>query len=119
MTELSQDLLETMVEAYNARDLDAVMSFFAEDAVFDWFNGQRFEGKAAIRAVMANAFDAVDALHYEATDTRIVGDKAICEQLRSMTTKRGDQSSIPIVDILTFRNGLIVLKDTFYKQIAD
>jgi ketosteroid isomerase-like protein len=48
-----------MFEACNARDIDAVTAYFADDAVFDWFNGQRFEGKAAIRDIMATALGMI------------------------------------------------------------
>ena len=57
--ELDQNLLAGMFEACNARDIDAVTAYFADDAMFDWFNGQRFEGKAAIRDIMATAWGMI------------------------------------------------------------
>ena len=33
-------LLDKITDAYNRNDIDAVMSFFAEDAVFDMLQGQ-------------------------------------------------------------------------------
>ena len=44
------ELTTRFVAAFNRNDLDTVMSFFAEDAVYDEFNGARNEGKEAIRA---------------------------------------------------------------------
>ena len=32
---ITQELLNMMLDAYNAHDVDAVMGFFAEDAIFD------------------------------------------------------------------------------------
>ncbi len=61
--ELSEKLVASMFEACIARDIDAVMAYFADDAVFDWFNGQRFESKAAIGEAMVTAFAGVEALH--------------------------------------------------------
>ena len=42
-------LLDEITDAYNRNDTDAVMSFFAEDAIFDHaagpdINGTRFQG---------------------------------------------------------------------------
>ena len=47
------ETLKAIADAFNRHDLDAIMEFFADDAVFEsprgpdpW--GRRFEGKAAI-----------------------------------------------------------------------
>ncbi len=118
---ITQELLNEMFDAYNAHDVDAVLEFFAEDAIFDHaigsdVHGQRFEGKAAIRDIFARAFDSVESLHYQPIDARFVGDKAYCEQHRTSKLKTGEFSDLLIIDILTFRDGLFVHKDTYYKQ---
>lgn len=43
-------------EAFNRDDLDGVMALFADDAVYDEFNGRRSEGKAAIREAFVPQF---------------------------------------------------------------
>jgi len=52
--------LETLVtrfcEAFNRDDLNAVMEYFAEDALYETFEGQRCHGKAAIRAAFEPQF---------------------------------------------------------------
>lgn len=50
------DLVERFTEAFNRNDLDAVMGFFAPDAFYDEFNGNRSEGVEAIRAVLEPQF---------------------------------------------------------------
>ena len=120
---ITQDLLNKMFAAYNALDVEAVMEFFAEDAVFDHASGpeiygMRFQGKPAIREIFNQAFAAVENLSYEPIDTRIVGNKAYCEQRRRSKLSTGEISDILIIDILTFRDNKIVHKDTFYKNRA-
>ncbi len=49
MTDLNRELLDAVGDAFNANDIDAVMQYFAADAVFDHAVGQephgvRFEG---------------------------------------------------------------------------
>ncbi len=53
--------VKAILEAFNAHDLDAIMEFFADDCSLDlprgpdpW--GQRFVGKAAVRAGLATRF---------------------------------------------------------------
>lgn len=39
------ELTHRFTDAFNRNDLDAVMAFFADDAVYDEFNGKRTEGQ--------------------------------------------------------------------------
>lgn len=121
MTELTRTLVDAVGDAFNANDIDAVMQHFAPDAVFDHAvgpdaHGTRFEGADAIRAVFAGLFERVISVHWETKDCRIVGNKAFCEYRRTARQRDGTQEDFSSVDILTYRNGLIVHKDTYYKQ---
>ena len=51
-----EDLVRRFTDAFNRDDLDGVMAFFADDAVYDEFNGRRSEGTAAIRAAFVPQF---------------------------------------------------------------
>ena len=114
-------LLDAITDAYNRNDIDDVMSFFAEDAVFDHaagteINGTRFEGLETIRSIFEGLFNNVERVNWTPIDTRISGDKAYCEFHRVAQLKSGETQDFLSIDILTFRDGLIVHKDTFYKN---
>ena len=114
-------LLDEITDAYNRNDTDALMSFFAEDAVFDHaagsdINGTRFAGLNKIRGIFQGLFDNVESVHWEPIDTRVSVDKAYCEFHRVAKLKSGEIQDFLSVDILTFREGLIIHKDTFYKN---
>ena len=118
---ITSALLDKITDAYNLNDIDAVMSFFAEDAVFDHaagadINGTRFSGLDTIRGIFQGLFDNVESVHWEPIDTRVSGDKAYCEFHRIAKLKSGEIQDFLSVDILTFREGLIIHKDTFYKN---
>ena len=51
------DLARHFVDAFNRNDLDSVMSFFADDAIYDEFNGKRNVGRTAIRAAFEPQFN--------------------------------------------------------------
>ena len=114
-------LLDEITDAYNRNDIDAVMSFFAEDAVFDHsagpdINGTRFSGLDKIRGIFKGLFDNVESVDWEPIDTRVSGDKAYCEFHRVAKLKSGEIQDFLSIDVLTFRGGLIIHKDTFYKN---
>ena len=118
---ITSSLLDEITDAYNRNDTDAVMSFFAEDAVFDHatgpdINGTRFSGLNTIRGIFQGLFDNVESVQWEPIDTRVSGDKAYCEFHRIAILKSGDIQDFLSVDVLTFRGGLIIHKDTFYKN---
>ncbi len=57
-------VLRDVLEAFNRHDLDAIMSYFAEDAVFEsprgsdpW--GRRFIGKDEVRRGLAARFEGL------------------------------------------------------------
>lgn len=123
MTPLNRDLVDAVGNAFNANDIDAVMAHFADDAIFDHAagpdeHGIRFEGADAIRQVFAGLFDKVASVHWETLDCGIAGNKAYCEFRRTATHQDGTKEEFLSVDILTFRDGLIIHKDTYYKQRA-
>ena len=114
-------LLESITDAYNRNDIDDVMSFFDEDAVFDHaagpdINGTRFAGLENIRKVFKGLFENVESVRWDTIDTRIVGDKAYCEFHRVAKLKSGEVQDFLSIDVLTFRDGFIIHKDTFYKS---
>jgi len=49
-------LTEAFVDAFNRNDLDDVMSYFADDAVYDEFNGTANAGTEAIRRAFTPQF---------------------------------------------------------------
>ena len=120
-TTLTLSLLDSITDAFNQMNLDAVMAHFAADATFDHgagpeIYGRRFSGSAELRGVFQKLFEAVESVNWETLDARIAGNKAYCEYRRVAKYKNGQTQDFLSVDILTFRDGLIVHKDTFFKN---
>lgn len=121
MTDVSRDLVDAVGDAFNSNDIDAVMQYFADYAIFDHaagpdIHGKRFQGKDAIRGVFAGLFENVETVHWETLDCHIAGNKAYCEYRRTAKLKSGEEQEFLSVDILTYYNDLIVHKDTYYKN---
>ena len=118
---ITSTLLHTITDAFNRNDIDLVMSFFADDAVFDHaagpdINGTRFSGLDTIRGIFEGLFNNVESVKWTPIDTRVYGDKAYCEFHRVAKLKSGEIQDFLSIDILTFREGLIIHKDTYYKN---
>ena len=121
MTKLTRELVDAVGDAFNANNIEAVMQYFAPNATFDHAvgpdtHGARFEGAEVIRGVFSGLFDKVENVHSETLDCTLTDTKAYCEYRRTARHKNGTTEDYLSVDILTFQDGLIVHKDTYYKQ---
>ena len=73
-------------------------------------------GSLSKRRKTMDRLEKVEKVHWETLDARIAGDKAFCEYRRTARHKDGTTEEYLSVDILTFKDGLIIHKDTYYKQ---
>ena len=114
------DLVVQFTEAFNRNDLDGVMSFMAEDAVYYEFNGTINRGAAAIRAAFMPQFRGdYGKLRFDTEDLFVdaTAGKALIRWLCTLETKRGPAAWRGL-DILRVENGRITEKLTYAKAKA-
>ena len=114
--------LKAFLAAFNAHDLDAIMGFFADDCQLlmprgtePW--GTRYDGKAAVREGLATRFAGVPDVHYGEDTHWVSGDHGVSTWLLTGTTKAGESLRVRGVDLLEFRDGKIVSKDSYWKIV--
>jgi ketosteroid isomerase-like protein len=112
-----EDLIIRFTDAFNRDDLDGVMRFIAEDAVYDQFNGARAEGKTAIREAFVPQFRGdYGTMRFLTEDLFVdaVTGKGLIRWLCTLErdgVKRGWRG----LDILRFEGGLVQEKHTYAK----
>ncbi|MGD9881093.1 nuclear transport factor 2 family protein [Reyranella sp.] len=114
--------LKALVEAFNAHDLDLIMSFFAVDAVLEmprgpdpW--GRRHVGAAAIREGLRSRFEGLPDVHYGDDTHYVDGDMGISQWTVTGTTPSGEPIAARGCDFYSFRGGKVVKKDSFWKIV--
>ena len=111
------EVTRRFLDAFNREDLDAVMGFFADDAIYDEFNGRRNLGKAAIRAAFTPQFTgAFAAMHF--LDEDLFADAAtgkVMASWRCTLSVKGQPTSWRGLDLLHFADGKLVQKLTYAK----
>jgi len=115
-------VLERMIDAFNAHDLDAIMSLFAEDCVFEsprgpdaW--GRRYEGQGAVREGLSLRFTTIPDVHYGDGSHFVSGDRGVSEWTLTGTTTDGVRLSVRGCDVWTFRDDRVVVKNSFWKIV--
>ncbi len=121
--EVTLELVQQIDQAFTTHNVDAIVALFASDGVFDnaigsEVYGARYTGHAELRTFFETLFASAPDVHWEMTDIRISGNKAITEWLRTATTVEGVKQAWQGLDIFTFRDGLIIKKDTYFKIVT-
>ena len=119
---VTQAVLKGLLEAFNRHDLDAIMDYFAGDCVLylprgSEPRGARFEGKAEVRRGLATRFEGLPDVHYGDDRHWVCGDLGVSEWTITGTTPAGQRIEARGVDLLEFRAGKIVRKDSFWKIV--
>jgi ketosteroid isomerase-like protein len=116
--------LTELCAAFNAHDLDRIMTFFSEDCVLEmprgdkpW--GSRFKGKQKVREALATRFQSLPDVHY-GNDQHFVdagADTGISKWTLTGTTREGTRMEVRGCDFYTFRGGKVVAKDSYWKIV--
>jgi len=114
--------LQALLEAFNAHDVDAVMSFFTEDCVFDMPRGpapggRRLIGPDQVREGIQSRFDGIPDIHYGDDRHWTCGDRGVSEWTIRGTQRTGEPIEVRGCDLFEFIDGKISRKDSFWKIV--
>ena len=114
--------LQAFLDAFNAHDVDAIMSFFTEDCVFDTPRGpapggRRLVGKDQVRSGIQARFDGIPDIRYGDDRHWTSGDRGVSEWTIRGTQATGEPIEVRGCDLFEFSGGRISRKDSFWKII--
>ncbi|MFZ2004402.1 MAG: nuclear transport factor 2 family protein [Stellaceae bacterium] len=123
------ELMKAISAAFNSRDVDRIVSFFAEDGVFCLSRGpepvgRTLKGKAVIKKALADRFVQIPDMRWENEEYILApGADGSANRAISVWTVRGkggdgEDLNYQGCDIYTFdRNNKIAHKNTFWKIV--
>jgi steroid delta-isomerase-like uncharacterized protein len=119
---MDDQVLRRFLDAFNRHDLDAIMSFFTEDCVFEMPRGavpggRRAKGKDDVRALLATRFEGIPDVHYGDDRHFVAGDRGASEWLLTGTTRSGERIEVRGCDLFEFRGDKISRKDSYWKIV--
>lgn len=117
--ELKQ-LTDQFLDVFNRADVDGIMNFFTEDAVYEEFHGKVNEGRAAIRKSFEGLFSGrFGTIRFDEDDTFIdVHTGKVMSSWRLHLTMEGEPVVLAGLDLLHFEGRQIVRKLTYAKARA-
>jgi ketosteroid isomerase-like protein len=119
--DMTAEELATMFDAFNRHDVDAVMTAFADDCVFNAVGGPaaygtRFEGRREIADAFARVWEDMPDARWDHHSHFVHGDRAVSEWTFSGTNAEGMRIEAQGADLFTLRDGKIVFKQAFRKN---
>jgi steroid delta-isomerase-like uncharacterized protein len=114
-------LLEAFADAWNRHDVDALMSMMTDDCVFEasagrMIDGERHEGRPAVRAAYAAVFEQYPDAHWGNARHFVSGERGVSEWIFTGTSTDGRRVEVNGCDLFTFLDGKIAIKNSFRKN---
>ncbi|MGW6779283.1 nuclear transport factor 2 family protein [Brucella pseudogrignonensis] len=118
---LTEKQFSDLFDAFNRHDIDAIMTFFAEDCVFYTVGGEevygtRLKGKEAIAKAFSNVWATMSDASWDGHRHFVSGDRAVSEWTFRGTDANGARIEAEGCDLFTQQGGKIVRKQAFRKN---
>jgi steroid delta-isomerase-like uncharacterized protein len=119
--EITTEVLEAFAEAWNRHDVDALMSFMAEDCVFEASGGPdicgtRYVGREAVRAAFAGVWATFPDAQWGHARHFVNGDRGVSEWTFTGTQADGARVEVHGCDLFEFSDDKITLKNSYRKN---
>lgn len=116
-------LLVAFNKAWNDHDIEALMGFMIDDCVFYAVGGPDkmgaiHRGTQAVRKAYESAWLNIPDAQWKDGAHFITGEHGVSESTFCGTAKDGSPIEARMVDVFTFRDGKIAVKNAFRKQVV-
>jgi steroid delta-isomerase-like uncharacterized protein len=115
------EFLKAFADAWNRHDVDSLMSFMTDDCVFESSGGEnaggtRYEGTQAVRKGYSKSWKDFPDAQWNNARHFVHGDRGVSEWIFTGTNADGKRSEVAGCDIFTFRDGIILVKNSYRKN---
>lgn len=119
--EVTEDFLQSFADAFNAHDVNAIMSHLTDDCVFEAsagpdFYGERFTGQIQVKKAFEGVFATFPDAHWGNPKHFISGSRGFSEWIFTGTKLDGTKVEVTGCDLFTFKDGKIVTKNSYRKH---
>ena len=117
------ELARFFEEGWNRHDVDRLMTFMAEDCVFESTAGPeacgtRHAGRERVREAFARVFAAFPDARFDEARHFVAGERGASEWVFRGTRADGTKLEVNGCDLFTFAGGKIALKSSYFKTRA-
>ena len=115
------EFLQAFADAWNRHDVNALMEFMTHDCVYETSSGldvygTRYEGQKAVREGFASVWESFPDAQWLGARHFVVGSRGVSEWTFTGTNKDGQSVEVDGCDVFTFRDGKILIKNSYRKN---
>ena len=115
------EFLQAFADAWNRHDVNALMEFMTHDGVYETSSGldvygTRYEGQKAVREGFASVWESFPDAQWLGARHFVVGSRGVSEWTFTGTNKDGQSVEVDGCDVFTFRDGKILVKNSYRKN---
>jgi len=119
--EVTVEFLQAFADAWNRHDVEDLMSFMADDCVFESSAGEDtygtcFENADAVRKGYSKSWEDFPDAQWSDARHFVSGDRGVSEWVFTGTKADGKRAEVAGCDIFTFRDGKIAVKNSYRKN---
>jgi len=114
----TQQTIDDFNEAFNSRDVDAIMARMTDDVVFENTappEGQRFSGAEEVRAFWEKFFAGNPRAWFDTEDMFVSDDRCTTQWRFTFDKDNPDAGSVRGVDVFRVRDGKVAEKFSYVK----
>ena len=100
------DIVRRFCDTWSTGDIDAIMAFFADDAVYDNIPMEAVTGTDAIRAFIAGFSENIEKVEFRVDNVAANGDIVLNERV-DIFTMPGKRIELPVMGTFEVRGGKI------------
>jgi ketosteroid isomerase-like protein len=118
---VTEDFLQSFVDAFNAHDISTIMSHMTDDCVFQasagpGVDGEKFTGQEQVKKAFENVFATFRDAHWGSARHFIMGNRGLSEWTFTGTRSDGTKVEVTGCDLFTFKDGKIAVKNSYRKN---
>ena len=118
---INKDFLQSFADAFNAHDINAIMSHMTDDCVFEAsagpdLDGEKFVGQEEVKKAFEDVFATFPDAHWDNARHIILGNRGFSEWIFTGTKLDGIKIEVTGVDLFTFNDGKIAIKNSYRKN---
>ena len=119
MSAENEKIVSNFCQAWSRMNLDEILGFMSDDAVYHNIPMAPAKGKAAIRGVVDGFLKMADAIDFKINQTTSSGNVVMNERVDSFVYKGGKKGSVPVVGVFEVSGGKITAwRDYFDMKMA-
>lgn len=118
---VTEDFLQSFADAFNAHDVQAIMSHMTNDCKFEAsagpeVDGEKFTGQQQVKKAFEEVFATFPDAHWGNAQHFISENRGVSEWIFTGTKLDGTKVEVTGCDVFTFKNGKIAIKNSYRKN---